>query len=87
MSWDGLLGPLQRLPGAALLDDWHARVQQHPGDAAPFARALLGGGWPRLRGWRFSRVTSRRCGRCGRKRRRGSVRSVQRRIADCVRPT
>lgn len=43
MSWDGLLGPLQRLPGTALLDDWHARVQQHPGDAAPFARALLGG--------------------------------------------
>lgn len=42
MLWHDLLGPLQRLPQSAALDDWYAALQAR-GPAGPFELAVLGG--------------------------------------------
>lgn len=74
MSWQRLLGPLDRLPTEGSLEDWHAAALARADGLGTLERAVLGGRLAASPGLAFSPATRRPCARSGRRRRKVSAR-------------
>lgn len=74
MSWQRLLGPLDRLPTEGSLEDWHAAALARADGLGTLERAVLGGRLAASPGLAFLAGYQAACARSGRRRRKVSAR-------------